>query len=68
MNKELLDKKLPGRQRESKMNVAKVRGRSASPRVLKVPSLNSSAFSRKTATSAGPRGIFFNRFKISDSW
>ena len=51
----------------SKMNVASMMGRTASPR-HSCPRSKSSAFSLTTASSAGPSGSLFSKLTRSDSW
>ena len=51
----------------SKMNVANMIGRTASPR-FSSPRCKSSAFSLTTASSAGPRGSLLSKLTRSDSW
>ena len=58
----------PGRHSESKMKLASVRGRSASPLDLSLPDRSCSARSLMTFSSAGPSGMRFNSAASSDSW
>lgn len=59
---------LHGRQRESKIKVASVSGRRASPRDWSVPSRSCSARLRRAPISWEPSGIFFNSCNNSVSW
>ena len=65
--KKMISQHLHGRQRESNIKLASVKGSKASPRVFSFPSRNFSALSRMMANSDDPSGIFFSNVTISDS-